>query len=123
MAVKFRDYEAFILELDRVAAAEPQKYREKVKRLAILGHVFAFGILVVLVLTLIAFIPLFFFILQAQQNATFVNPLNVIRLVAGGILLISSLVASVGTTIEALRVKPMLPEGSELTRAIAPELF
>ena len=111
----FRDYESFVLDLERKARADGEGYRRKVVLLAVLGYVFVFGLLILLAAAVIGSI---FIVREVISEGGFVSPKAIVGII-GWMMMLATSIAGV---VEGLTI-PYVHEGSELTPDVAPELF
>lgn len=117
--MKYTQYISLIKRLEDVAAKNPQGYERRVIGLAVLGYAYFVGIIIIflaipiLIIASVWFFPAMFWVFIK-------GALKIIWLIVIGI---GAFLGFLGNAIRSLWTKVPEPEGIELTRANAPEVF
>ena len=117
--MKYTQYISLIEKLETLAAENPQKYERRVAALGVLGYVYFVGIVAAFLAVPLAIIVLIWFF-----PVTFWLVVKIaVKFVWFVIVGITAVLGFLGNTIRSLWTKTPEPEGIELNRENAPEIF
>lgn len=117
--MKYTQYISLIKRLEGYAAENPQSYERRVVGLAVLGYAYFFGIMILFLAIPIVIAGLFWFF-PTLIWVFIKGALKIIWLIVIGI---GAFLGFLGNAIRSLWTKVPEPEGVELTRENAPEVF
>lgn len=117
--MNYENYVSLIQKLETYAAEKPKAYQNKVALLAMLGYAYFIGLIL-----LFAFVPLFFLFLLIINPDVFLRAaLQLLKLWWLVLPVLIAFFGFLGGALKSLTVKVPEPNGFDLQREKAPELF